>query len=198
MRLQGQLPPTADDWLWGADSPFNALGRLKGTEKESAIVVNESLKRHPLASFGLGLLPALQQFVMIRTGDGIAPQQWVLDPEFRHFLPGQLAAYHAARQQNDLVRFEAVNVVHVAIVSLIARLAWLCAHSGAAPEGVERRRPACLRIPGPDRQCTGVRHVFRPARPLSVAHRLASVAVLLLTVRGPQGFVLPRRVESGT
>lgn len=193
-----KLPPTADDWLWGQDSPFNELGRFKGTEKESAIVVDESLRRHPLASFGLGLWPALQQFFMVRTGDGIAPQQWVLDPEFRHFLPKQLAAYHAARQQRDRVRFEAVNVVHVTVIFLA--LFWL----GNALAAALRKRdwnagvlPAFvfLALIGNALVCgmfSGPHDRYQS--------RIAwfPVAVLLLTARPKRGICLPRPVESGT
>jgi hypothetical protein len=192
------LPPTADDWLWGTNSPFNKLGRFKGTQKESAIVVAECLHRHPLASFGLGLWPALQQFVMVRTGDGIAPQQWVLDPEFRHFLPKQLAAYHAARQQQGGVRFEAVNVVHVTI--LVLALFWL---AFSLYRALRRRDwngavlPAFvfLALIGNALVCgmfSGPHDRYQS--------RIAwfPVAVLLLTARPKRGFFLPRSAESGT
>ena len=115
------LPPSADNWLWGSDSPFNALGRFKGTEKESQIVVAESLRRYPLTSLGTGLLGAFRQFWMFRSGDGFSPEQWVLDPEFQNFLPVQFKHYLEARQQRGLLHFDAVNVVHypLALLSLI-------------------------------------------------------------------------------
>jgi hypothetical protein len=196
--VKDKLPPTADDWLWGPQSPFNDLGRFKGTERESAIVVDESLRRHPLASFGLGLLPALVQFTMMRTGDGIAPQQWVLDPEFRHFMPKQIAAYHAARQQQDVVRFKAVNVVHVTIAFL--SLFWL---GLILRRAIRQKRwnqavlPAYvfLALIGNALVC-GIfsgPHDRYQSRIVWLA-----VAVLLLLVRPRRAFVLPRPVESGT
>lgn len=119
--FKDRLQPTADDWLWGTDSPFNALGRFKGTEKESRIVVAESLRRYPWTSLGTGLFVAFRQFWMFRTGDGYIPQQWVLDPEFKNFLPRQYERYQAARQQRGVLRFADVNVVHytLALLSLI-------------------------------------------------------------------------------
>ena len=115
------LPPSADAWLWEPASPFNALDRFKGTEKESRIVVGESLRRYPLTSLGTGLWVALRQFWMFRTGDGFSPEQWVLDPEFQNFLPVQFKHYLEARQQRGLLRFGAVNVVHypLALLSLV-------------------------------------------------------------------------------
>ncbi|MDE2134090.1 MAG: hypothetical protein KGJ49_05785 [Alphaproteobacteria bacterium] len=116
-----RLPPTADAWLWHAKSPFNALGRFNGTENESNIVAAESLRRYPFASLATGLFQALRQFWMFRTGDGFAPEQYVLDPEFKNFLPRQFEHYLEARQQRGFLRFTDVNVVHypVALLSLI-------------------------------------------------------------------------------
>jgi hypothetical protein len=116
-----RLPPTADDYLWGTGSPFNKLGRFKGDEKEYRVVVAESLRRSPVTSLGTGLVVAFRQFWMFRSGDGIAPQQWVLDTEFKNFLPRQFKDYREGRQQRDIVRFDAVNVVHypLALLSLI-------------------------------------------------------------------------------
>jgi len=196
--VKDKLPPTADDWLWGPESPFNDLGRFKGTERESAIVVGESWRRHPLASFGLGLWPALDQFFMVRTGDGIAPQQWVLDPEFRHFMPKQFAAYSAARQQRGLVRFEAVNVVHVTIAFLslfwLGLILWRAAsrkrrHEATLPAYVFLaligNALVCGIFSGP--------HDRYQSRLIWLA-----VAVLLLLARPPRAFGLLRPVESGT
>lgn len=115
------LPATADIWLWGPESPFNKLDRFKGTEEESRIVAAESLRRYPLRSLGTGLVVALRQFWMFRTGDGYFPQQEVLSTEFRNFLPRQYKPYLEARQQRGVLRFEAVNAVHytLALLSLI-------------------------------------------------------------------------------
>jgi hypothetical protein len=193
-----RLSSTADNWLWGEESAFNKLGRFKGTEKESRIVAAESLRRYPLTSLGTGLWQSFRQFWMFRTGDGIAPQQWVLDTEFKNFLPRQFKAYQDARQQRDVVRFAAVNVVHypLALLSLI----WLAV---VLRQAVKRRQwdraalPAfvflalignalvCGLFSGPhDRYHS--RLIWLPA------------LVLLLTERPRLEVTLRRPVESGT
>lgn len=118
------LPKSADEYLWGPYTPFNKMGRFYGPQQdESKIIVAESLKRYPLTSLVTGLWASLRQFLMVRTGDGISPQEWVLNPGFAHFMPWQSERYLAARQQEGLLRFEAVNVVHVPLAYL--SLIWL-------------------------------------------------------------------------
>jgi len=118
-----KLPPTADDYLWGTSSPFNKLNRFKGDRREYEILVTESLSRYPLRSLGWGLWGSLRQFFMFRTGDGVEPQQWVLETEFLDFMPKQIKAYRAARQQRGVLRFDAVNVVHFPLA--LAAQVWL-------------------------------------------------------------------------
>ena len=118
-----QLSPSADNYLWGVESPFNKLGRFKGPENEYKIIVAESLRRYPLTSLATGLWGSFRQFFMFRTGDGISPQQWILDPEFQNFMPRQYAHYLKGRQQQDAVRFESVNVVQYPL-ALLAQV-WL-------------------------------------------------------------------------
>ena len=193
-----RLSSTADNWLWGEESSFNKLGRFKGTEKESRMVAAESFRRYPLTSLGTGLWQSFRQFWMFRTGDGIAPQQWVLDTEFKNFLPRQFKAYQDARQQHDVVRFTPVNVVHypLALLSLI----WLFV---VLWQAVKRRQwdraalPAfvflalignalvCGLFSGPHDRYQS-RLIWLPA------------LVLLLTERPRLELTLRRSVESGT
>ena len=193
-----RLPPSADAWLWRRTSPFHALGRFTGTEEESRIVVAESLRRYPLTSLGTGLVGALRQFWMFRSGDGFQPEQWVLDPEFQNFLPLQFKQYLAARQQRGTIRFGAVNVVHypLALLSLV----WL----GLVLRNAVKRRqwtraalPAfvllalignalvCGLFSGPHDRYQS-RLIWLPA------------FVLLLTERARLQLALRRPVESGT
>jgi hypothetical protein len=192
------LPPSADAWLWLPDSPFNALGRFKGTERESGIVAAESLRRYPLTSLGTGLWVALRQFWMFRSGDGFFPEQWVLDPEFQNFLPIQYKHYLDARQQRGLLRFGAVNVVHypLALLSLV----WLAFVLRGAVKRKQWERAAlpafvflalignaliCGLFSGPHDRYQS-RLIWVPA------------LVLLLTERPRLGLALRRPVESGT
>jgi len=192
------LSPTADDWLWGVESPFNKLGRFKGTEKESRIVAAESLRRYPLTSLGTGLVVAFRQFWMFRTGDGYFPQQEVLDTEFRNFLPFQFKHYLEARQQRGVLRFADVNVVHytLALLSLI----WLAFVLRSAVRRRQWERAAlpafvflalignalvCGLFSGPHDRYQS-RLIWVPA------------LVLLLTERPSLQLVLRKPVESGT
>jgi hypothetical protein len=193
-----RLPPTADDWLWGVESPFNKLGRFKRAEKESRIVVAESLRRYPLTSLGTGLVVAFRQFWMFRTGDGYFPQQEVLDPEFKNFLPRQYERYLQARQQRGVLRFADVNVVHypLALLSLI----WLAFVVRSAVRRRQWERAAlpafvflalignalvCGLFSGPHDRYQS-RLIWLPA------------LVLLLTERPRLELTLRRPVESGT
>ncbi|MGA7675561.1 MAG: hypothetical protein WCA78_11045 [Rhizomicrobium sp.] len=193
-----RLPSTADNWLWGAESPFNKLGRFKGTEGESRIVVGESLRRYPWTSLATGLFGSFRQFWMFRTGDGFSPQQWVLNPEFQNFLPVQFKQYLKARQQRGLLSFAAVNVVHytLALLSLI----WLGFVLGSAVRRRQWKRAAlpafiflalvgnalvCGLFSGPHDRYQS-RLIWLPA------------LVLLLTERPRLEVTLRRPVESGT
>jgi hypothetical protein len=117
------LPESADSFLWGPHTPFNRIGRFYGPNDQYALLVSESLKRYPFEVAGAGLWDSVRQFFMVRTGDGISPAEWVLNPGFASFMPWQSADYLAARQQQGLLRFESVNVVQVPLIFL--SLIWL-------------------------------------------------------------------------
>lgn len=117
------LPKTADSFLWGPYTPFNRIGRFYGPRAEYEFLISESLKRYPLEILGSGLWDSLRQFFMVRTGDGITPAEWVLNQGFASFMPAQSRAYLEARQQDGLVRFVGVNVVHVPLA--FGALIWL-------------------------------------------------------------------------
>jgi hypothetical protein len=117
------LPETADNFLWGPESPFNRIGRFYGPKDEYDLIVRYSLTHYPLQSIGWGLWGSLRQSFMFRTGDGVQPQDWVLEPLFHGFMPKQLKAYRNAHQQRGDLRFPAVNVVHFPL-ALLAQV-WL-------------------------------------------------------------------------
>jgi hypothetical protein len=130
-----QLPETADNFLWGPESPFNKLGRFYGDYDEYRTIVSEGLRRYPLRSVGFGLWGSLRQYFMFRTGDGVEPQEWVLGPLFHGFMPKQFDHYLEARQQRGVLRWAAVNVVHFPI-ALLAQV-WLAVVMWRA---IQRRR----------------------------------------------------------
>jgi hypothetical protein len=118
-----RLPSRADTWLWMANqSPFHKLGGFAKMEKESSTLLSASLRRYPLENAIVALQDAVLQFVWFQTGDGIVPQEWVLNREFKIAIPQQVSAYDRAYQQEGEIWFVPVNIVHVpvAILSLAA------------------------------------------------------------------------------
>ncbi|HEY1962589.1 MAG TPA: hypothetical protein VGG69_09235, partial [Rhizomicrobium sp.] len=118
-RYRKALPHRADKWLWGPGTLFAKLHRFNGTEKESAHIVHDALVRYPLWNLELGIRDTLQQFTLFYTGDQIEPQQWVLGKDFHVFIPDQMPAYDAARQQKDQLDFGGINWVQVPVGTLI-------------------------------------------------------------------------------
>lgn len=120
---RGRLPTRADTWLWEPwVSPFTKLGGFEKREPEAAAIVAESLERYPVQNLVMAIKDALLQFVWFQTGDGIVPQEWVLNREFKMAIPQQLSDYDHAYQQEGAIRFLPVNLVHVpvAFLSLLA------------------------------------------------------------------------------
>ncbi|MBV9330853.1 MAG: hypothetical protein JOZ55_04800 [Alphaproteobacteria bacterium] len=137
------LPTRADAFLWDASSPFNRLDRFYGSTREYDRIVVESLRRYPLANLRASAGDTIVQFLKVRTGDQIEPQEWILYSDFAHYLPTQMDAYMSARQQQGLLRFGALNMVHVgvAFTSIVALLAllWL---------SLRRNRPQVMTLGG--------------------------------------------------
>lgn len=139
------LPRTANDWLWSGDTPFWEMGAFEGTAEESRRIIADSLRRYPLLHLETAALNTAKQFLLFTTGDGIVPQHDILAPIFLQYLPGQLAAYLAARQQNRLIDFAWINPPHVAVGALsILALAVLMAGSARPPWGDRFLLPAFL------------------------------------------------------
>jgi hypothetical protein len=107
------LPRTADQWLWGRGSPFRRMGRFTGTGSESTRIIRDSLERYPLLQAGDAVADASRQFVTFKTGDQIEPQEWILSRPLERFIPNQLGAYLAARQQKGEIDFGPINGLHV-------------------------------------------------------------------------------------
>jgi hypothetical protein len=119
---EDDLPRTADQWLWDKNTPFKTLKGFPGTTDESERMIFDSLRRYPLMHLRTALADAAHQFVLLRTGDQVEPQEWVLYRGFHQFIPGQIPAYMAARQQKGEIDFAPVNALHVpfAWLSLLA------------------------------------------------------------------------------
>jgi hypothetical protein len=121
-----RLPARADTWLWMASqSPFKKLGGFEKREPESSRLVSASLRRYPLENAIVALQDAALQFFWFQTGDGIVPQEWVLNREFKIAIPRQLNAYDRAYQQEGEIWFVPINIVHVPVAILSLAALWL-------------------------------------------------------------------------
>lgn len=117
------LPRRADAWLWEEKtSPFTRLGGFRKMERESAQLAAASLVRYPLANLAWAGIDTLLEFFAVATGDGIEPQEWVLNREFEHTIPQQMSGYAHAYQQRGDLWFLPLNLLHVpvAIFSILA------------------------------------------------------------------------------
>jgi hypothetical protein len=125
---KNRLPARADAWLWEEKiSPFHKLGGFSKMEAESAALVAESLRRYPLDNFIVAVQDALVQFFWFQTGDGIVPQEWVLNQEFKIAIPQQVSDYDHAYQQEGAIWFLPINLVQVpvAFLTLLGLYLWL-------------------------------------------------------------------------
>jgi hypothetical protein len=111
------LPATADGWLWTPHSPFFRLGHFAGMENESFRIARNAILRYPLLQLRDAAADSISQFARFGTGDQIEPQEWVLAPVFRQFVPAQVNAYLSARQQRGEIHFGALSTCHVLIAS---------------------------------------------------------------------------------
>ncbi len=143
---KNRLKHRADAWLWG-DSSFRALGGFSGLrqQQQDRRMILDSLRRYPFLNLRAAIDDSVRQMLMFRTGDGIEPQEWVLEPEFRRMIPHQVNAYLGARQQKGLLRFRTLNLVHVPIGAMsVLGLLLLIQHAGALRRWQEGTLPALV------------------------------------------------------
>jgi hypothetical protein len=114
-----ELPPTADDFLWG-HSMFDTLGRFEGLDDEMGFIVKRSLAEYPLAQTEAAIAATARQLAMVATGEGT--NGWIPHTYgiIERYLPAQLEPMRAAHQQHWDIDFGAINLIHVpvALVSL--------------------------------------------------------------------------------
>lgn len=111
---RNSLPATADQFLWG-DSMFNKLGRFQGLNDEMGFIVLHSLAEYPARQVTTALTATAQQLVLVGTGEGNNVWLGHTYGIIEHFVPAQLKAMRAARQQRGHFDFTAINAVHVPV-----------------------------------------------------------------------------------
>jgi hypothetical protein len=124
---KNRLKTRADAWLWAPDSLFRARGGFHGDHTEEGRIIADSLRRYPLLQLKAAVRDSVLQFFTFKTGDGIESQEWILKPDIRKMMPGQLPGYLGAQQQRGKLRFTALNMIHVTVgmLSLLGLLVLL-------------------------------------------------------------------------
>jgi hypothetical protein len=114
---RNQLPPTADDFLWGR-SMFDKLGRFAGLNDEMEFIVRRSLAEYPLWQAEAALVATAQQLTDVATGEG--SDNWIGHTWgiIERYMPKQVAAMRAAHQQHRELHFAAINRIHVPVALL--------------------------------------------------------------------------------
>ena len=142
------LPARADAWLWEERvSPFSHTGGFRKWGPESSELIAASLTRYPFANAAWAGIDTVLQFFAVATGDGIVPQEWVLDPEFRKTIPAQMSDYTHAYQQRGDLWFLPLNLVHVPVaLASIGILFWLLWRAVRAGRWKEATLPAFVLV----------------------------------------------------
>ncbi|WGS01817.1 hypothetical protein MTX26_13760 [Bradyrhizobium sp. ISRA443] len=111
---RNELPPTADDFLWG-HSMFDKLGRFQGLNDEMGHIVVRSLAEYPAWQAKAALAATADQLVHVATGEGT--NGWIPHTYgiIERYIPSQVAKMRAARQQRWRLDFTAMNRVHVPV-----------------------------------------------------------------------------------
>ena len=140
-----ELPATADDFLWG-HGMFNTLGRFKGLSDEMGFIALHSLAEYPAWQAEAALAATAQQLVHVASGEGTTgwvPHTYAI---IERYLPAQIKAMRAARQQHWDINFTAINRIHVP-VALVSMLLSRC--SGTRSGGGGSTISRCSRRPSP-------------------------------------------------
>ena len=111
---RNQLPATADEFLWGK-SMFNTLGRFKGLNDEMGFITLHSLAEYPAWQTEAALAATAQQLVHVASGEGTTNWLGHTYAIIERYLPAQIKAMRAARQQHWDTNFDAMNRVHVPV-----------------------------------------------------------------------------------
>jgi hypothetical protein len=109
-----ELPQTADEFLWGY-SIFNQLGRFNGLEAEMRFIVLHSIADYPAQQVTTAIVATADQLRLVATGYGTHDQIWHSYGIVERFIPAEVPAMRAARQQHGELNFDRINLVHVPV-----------------------------------------------------------------------------------
>ena len=114
---QNELPATADEFLWSY-GVFNQLGRFDGLGAEMRTIVVYSLAEYPGQHIRTALAATAEQLLLVATGAGVHDRIWHTYGIIEHFIPGEVPAMRAARQQHGELDFVGLNRLHVPVALL--------------------------------------------------------------------------------
>ena len=113
--FRAELPPTADDWLWG-HSPLGKLGGWEAFEPEARRIILHSTIDYPIAHIQSALRASVAQLTTLATGEGMHSQDnWHAEAMLRQYAPDTLARFMASRQQHDGFDFGPINLLQVPV-----------------------------------------------------------------------------------
>ncbi len=109
-----RLPTNGDDFLWhqGHDGAFARVGGFLYGGPEMTAIAAKSLLQYPTLHVATALRSTVQQFVMVKTGDGIVRTVWDTYGAIERLFPQVIASSHTALQRSGLLNFESLNLLH--------------------------------------------------------------------------------------
>jgi hypothetical protein len=135
----GNLPPTADGFLWRADGPVVRAGGAKRVSREADAIILAAIAAEPGQELHAVVANGLRQLLRFRTGDGLHPWPATVTPWLRRDFPRfEQRAYAAARQTRGL----SVMPRFLPALHLAAALAALGTCLLLLPGALRRRHPA--------------------------------------------------------
>ncbi len=101
-RDAGDLPDTADRFLWDADSPLQAAGGAKEVSGEAGAIITSAIAAEPVREAEAFAANGAEQLVSFETGDGLHAWPAEVTPWIeRDFPAAEVARYRTARQTRD-------------------------------------------------------------------------------------------------
>lgn len=111
-----ELPYTADEFLWGAASPFGELGGWKALHEEAGVIVKGAIKTFPLDVAEAMWNNTVTQWGLIAVGEDLLPMtKHFVKTQFKYY-PRDFRAFRFARQQrHEGIDFSEINQIQVPV-----------------------------------------------------------------------------------
>ncbi len=106
--------------------------RFDGLGGEMRTIALNSLIEYPGRQLEMAAVATAEQLVMVESGAGVHDRVWHTYGIFERFIPSEVSAMHAARQQRGALDFTDINRLHVpvALLSMMVMLGLLIRFRG--------------------------------------------------------------------